>query len=191
MMDAESSSAVLAGSFTAQEGLQLLHDIFDRTGEALRLGLPAMLVSSGIITGILAALLPGRVCARRGDDLEYVPVSGWFLPAQLAVGLLVALATALILQGAGVNGSESVLPAVLTGGEVIFAVAGAAAMSRQFKKNGRPPVFRAVIIILALALVSRLMALIGIYSALFGQKGLISGYIRKKAEERDKEDDDL
>lgn len=191
LMDEESARLVFSGGLTAAEGLAALHRIFDVTGEALRLGLPAMLLTSGLITGLFATLLPGKICSRRGDALEYVPVSGWYVPARVTAGVLVALGTALALHWTGVNGSESVLTAVLTAGQIIYAAAGAAALSRRFKETGRGMTFRVVLIGLALVFVSRLVTLIGVYSTLFGRRGLISGYIRKKMEDRDKGDDDL
>ena len=62
--------------------------------------------------------------------------------------------------------------------------------SRRFKEAGRSPVFRTVMIALGLWFVTRLVTVIGIYSVLFGRRGLISGYVKKKMEERNKEDDD-
>ncbi|MBR4443958.1 MAG: DUF2232 domain-containing protein [Clostridia bacterium] len=190
-LDAESGSVVLSGALTAEQSLAALHEILEQTGEALRLTLPAMLVSSGIITGILATALPGKICARRGDDPEYVPVSGWHVPVRLTLGALVALVTAYALNWAQVNGAESVLIAVLRGVHVIYMVAGVAALSRRFKEMGRSTGFRVVMIGLPLLFVPTLVMVIGVCSALFGRQGHISGYIRKKAGERDKEDDDL
>ncbi|MBQ8954295.1 MAG: hypothetical protein IJ048_09275, partial [Clostridia bacterium] len=83
-----------------------------------------------------------------------------------------------------------VLNAVLTGGSVIYAAAGAAALSRRFKETGLSAAFRAIMIALGLWFVTRLVALIGIYSVLFGRRGLISGYVKKKMDEHNKEDDD-
>ena len=190
-LDAESAQAVLSGQLTAAQTLAALREIFTKTGEALRLALPAMLISSSLVTGIFAASLSGLVCARRGDDLDYVPLSGWFVPHGVTGGVAVALVTALILHFTGVSGSESVLTAVLTAGEVIYAAAGAAALSRQFKQAGRGRGFRIALIALAVLFVPRLLAIIGLASSLLGRRGIISGYLRKKSEENDKGDDDL
>ena len=82
-----------------------------------------MMISSGMITGMLATIVPGKICARRGDDLEYVPISGWHVPVRLTIGVAVALVTALILNYARVNGAESVLIAVRMAAEVVFTAA--------------------------------------------------------------------
>lgn len=191
MLDTESAGMVLSGALTAEQSLAALHEIFQQTGEALRLTLPAMLVSSGMITGVLATVIPGRICALRGDDLEYVPVSGWHVSVQLTLGALVALVTALALNWTRVNGAESVMVAVRMGVAVIYTVAGVAALSRRFKELGRSTVFRVFMIGLPLLFVPTLVLVIGVCSALFGRQGHISGYLRKKAEERDKGDGDL
>ena len=189
-MSQETALQILTEGVSEAECFDMLHSIFDTMGQALRLGLPAMLLSSGLVTGLFATAVPGRICARRGDDLEYVPLSAWFVPVRLTIGVVVCLLTAGILYAAKVNGAESVLNAVLTAGSVIYAAAGAAALSRRFKEAGRSPVFRTVMIALGLWFVTRLVTFIGIYSVLFGRRGLISGYVKKKMEERNKEDDD-
>ena len=126
LMSVETAQQVLTEGLSQAETLDMLHGIFDITGQALRLGLPAMLLSSGLVTGLIAAALPGYVCARRGDDLDYVPLYKWFVPPRVTAGVLVCLVTAGILLAAQVDGAESVLSAVLTGGMVIYAAAGAA-----------------------------------------------------------------
>ena len=73
-----------------------------------------------MITGVLATVIPGRICALRGDDLEYVPVSGWHVSVQLTLGALVALVTALALNWTRVNGAESVMVAVRMGEAISY-----------------------------------------------------------------------
>ncbi len=186
----ELTSQVLSGTLTAAQQLEALHGVFNTLGDVLRLTLPARLVSSGLVTGIFATLLPGKICSRRGDDLEYVPVSGWFIPKQLSVGLLVCLATALILHWTKVDGSESVLNAILTAAGVAFEAAGAASLSRSLKERGRGMAFRVALIGLGLLLIGQMIMLIGVMSILFGRRGLISTYIKQKRDEH-KGDDEL
>ena len=190
LMPLETAQQILTEGLPQDETLAMLHGIFETTGQALRLGLPAMLLSSGLVTGLIAAALPGYVCARRGDDLDYVPLYKWHVPPRVTAGVLVCLVTAGILLAAGVDGAESVLSAVLTGGLVIYAAAGAAALSRRFRATGLSAGVRVALIIAGLMIVTRLMSFIGIASVLFGRQGLITGYMKKKTKDQNKEDDD-
>ena len=190
LMTVDTAQQILTEGLSQAETMELLHGIFDTTGQALRLGLPAMLLSSGLVTGLIAAALPGYVCARRGEELDYVPLHQWHVPPRVTAGVLVCLATAGILFAARVDGAESVLSAVLTGGLVIYAVAGAAALGRRFRETGMSPGFRVALIIGGLWIVPRLVAMIGIASVLLGRQGIITGHMKKKMKDQNKEDDD-
>ena len=184
------ASAILAGSVGEADQLELLYNVADRLGEALRLALPSMLVYSGITTGVFAALFPAWIGARHGDEAPYVPLENWFIPRSVFFGALAALLTALVMRWVGLSGAEPVLGAVLAAVEVMLCVAGAAAACRGFKASGRSPGFRAAMIILVWLFVRRVLAIIGAASLLFGRKGVISEFIKKKANDH-KGDDDL
>ncbi|MBR3505355.1 MAG: DUF2232 domain-containing protein [Clostridia bacterium] len=190
LMTVETAQQILTEGLSQAETLAMLHGIFDTTGQALRLGLPAMLLSSGLLTGMLATALPGYVCARRGGDLDYAPLFKWRLPPRVTVGALVCLVTAGALYAAKADGAESVLNAVLNGGVTVYAAAGAAAISRRFRETGRSRGFRIALIAAGLWIAPRLVALIGVASALLGREGLITGYMKKKMKDQNKEDDD-
>ena len=190
LFEPATQSAILAGSLTAAERMELLMQICDMLGEALRLALPAMLVSSGVTTGVFAALFPAWIGARHGDEAPYVPLENWFIPRSVFFGALAALLTALVMRWVGLSGAEPVLGAVLAAVEVMLCVAGAAAACRGFKASGRSPGFRAAMIILVWLFVRRVLAIIGAASLLFGRKGVISEFIKKKANDH-KGDDDL
>ena len=189
-MTQETAMQILAGEMSDADTLAALKGIFEITGEALRLGLPAMLISSGIVTGVLAAGFSGRICARRGDDIDYQPVRKWFLPHQVTVGVLVILLTAFVLSAAKVNGAEALMAAALTAGETIATVAGAACISRMLSERGVTPGFRVALIVGLVLLLGRAVAIAGIVSALFGRRGLITGRMKNTNRQNDEEDDD-
>ena len=186
-MDEETAMRALAGAITVEEAREILKTVFSMLEQSLRLTLPAMILSSGILTGILAVSLPGRIAARRGDDLDYVPVRNWYLPARITLGVAVCLATALILYLARADGAESVLNAVLNAGMVIYGAQGVAAIDRRLLQSGKQAAFRAVLIALLLLFVTRLVSIIGVLSALLGSHGIISNYIKRKNEKGDDE----
>ena len=190
MLSTESAELVFSGALSIAEARKALLVVLDAMGQALRLGLPAMLLSSGLVTGVLATLIPGKICSRRGDGLPYVPVSGWFVPARLSIGLLVCLATGYALELASVTGAEAVVSAILMAASVIYTLAGAASLSRRFRAGGHGMAFRVLMIGAGILLVQPFVVIVGLCSALFGRQGLISGFVRRKMEEQDKEDND-
>ena len=189
-MTEETAMQILNGALSDAQTKEILAQVLETLEKSLRLGLPAMLLSSGILTGVLAAALPSHVLARRGDDSEYVPLRQWFLPPQVTIGMLVCLATAAVLYVSKIEGAESVLTAVINAGTAVYGIQGVAAIDRRFIMTGRTTAFRIILILLMLLAASRIVALIGILSALIGSHGIISGYIKRKNGSNDREDDD-
>lgn len=188
MVTGETAEMALAGTLSAAQALDVLDEIFETLGNALRLQLPGLLLSSGVLTGVLAVGLSDVVCAHRGDDIGYIAFSDWHMPSQATAGALICLAASAVLVLFQVDGAESVYNALVIAGGTACAIIGAAALDRRLRANGRGRVFRIVLIGMGLLFAQGLLMLMGIYSALLGRQGLISGFIRRKAEEHDREE---
>ncbi|MBR0464809.1 MAG: DUF2232 domain-containing protein [Clostridia bacterium] len=189
MFDDALTEQIIRGSLAADAQIEALGEMYGRFGEALRLALPALLVSSGIVTGVLTAYLPSRILAARGLDEGYTPFSKWYVPHTVVYGILTALAAAFVMNAEKMNGSEAVLGAVRAGGVCVAVIAGAASLDRHMKMAGRPRGLRYALIAGGLLLASTGMAVVGVISMTMGQNGVISTYLRKKGENH-KEDDD-
>ncbi len=187
--DEATTRAIMTGALTDAEQIALLTGLYEPLGDGLRLGLPAMLVSSGILTGVVTALWPSYICSRRGDPVEYQGLENWFIPRTVVFGALAALVTALCILLTRLNGAEAVFYVVWTAVGSMLQVAGAAALMRSMRSVGRGPVFRAVLLVSALLFVPFVLSAVGLFSILMGRRGLISGYIMKKHNDN-KEDDD-
>lgn len=192
MVDAGVYEAIAAGEFTDAARSEALVYLFDRMSVLLKLTLPGMLLSSSVLTGVLATSMPRLICARRGDEptMPYRPVSEWFLPGRATGGLLLCLAVSFILNAAGMNGGDSIFSAVLTLCYTAAAIQGVAALSRRLKANGVKRSTRVILILAGVLLLLFFVRIYGMASALFGRNGLISGYVRRKHEEHDGGDDD-
>ena len=184
----DAAQSVVEGSLSAAEVLTALRECIETQGNLLRLRLPGLLLSSGLLTGVLAVALPDCVCARRGDTIDYVPFSDWHMPHQATVGALVCLAATGVLLLFKVNGAEAVWNALVIAGGAGCVVIGAAALDRRMKAVGRGKVFRAILIGLGVVFVQGLIMICGVYSALLGRQGLISGFIRRKKDEHNGEE---
>jgi len=189
LFESDLTQQVLENTLSQADSAALLTAVYEMLGELLRLGLPAMLLSSSLVTGLLTGWLPGLVCTRRGDGMEYVSFSDWHMPARVTGGFALCLVTAFLMEQFAVSGSEAVMNAVLQLGETSFMIVGGAAMSRRLKANGKSRTFRVVFIVLGMLLAQFVLMLCGIWSALFGRRGAISGYMRRKMEDQNRKDD--
>ncbi len=192
MLTEESVKMATTGIVTRGDIKKVLDQAFEAQSYHIRLNLPALLINSGLVTGIFMTTLPSLICARRGDEppVKYYPVSEWFLPSRAVVGLAVCMLTGYALQLASVSGAEAVSLTFGAIGRMLFIVQGVAALSRRFKENGMRRGGRIAMIVAGLLLATHFIMLVGAASALLGRKGAISGWMRRKMEEKRKEDDD-
>ena len=190
LFDDALSAQIISGTLSEADQIEALSQMYARFGDALRLALPALLVMSGMITGVLAAYFPSRILASRGEDEGYVPLDKWFVPHTVIYGTLTALIAALIMYAMRLNGAEAVLGAARSGGACLTVIAGAAALDRHMKMAGRGRGMRGLLVVGGVLLANTALGVIGAISMALGQKGVISEYVRKKRD-HDKGDDDL
>lgn len=188
LITGDTAQKAIEGSLRTMEVLGALKESIEIQGNLMRLRLPGLLLSSGLLTGVLAVALPNCVCARRGDEIDYVPFSDWHMPRQVTIGALVCLAAAGALLLFKVDGAEAVWNAIIIAGGTGSVIIGAAALDRRMKAVGRGKAFRVILIGLGVVFVQGLIMICGVYSALLGSRGLISGFIRRKRDEHNGEE---
>lgn len=160
----------------------LISHLIYNINEGLKLSLPAFVLTSGATTGALSYGLAAWVRVRRGDDpiVPFVKPEGWRLSANLVIGPPALALVCLILGRMGVLGAQEAYIAMISLARLLFSVQAMGVIDRRTKAAGMTPGKRAALIILAMVFAQALMPFIGIYSALFGSKGLISGILQKK-----------
>ncbi len=188
LITGDTAQKAIEGSLRTMEVLGALKESIEIQGNLMRLGLPGLLLSSGLLTGVLAVALPNCVCARRGDALDYVPFCDWHMPRQVTIGAIVCLAMTGLLLLFKVSGAEAVWNAIIIAGGTLCVVIGASALDRRMKAAGRGKAFRVILIGLGVVFVQGLIMICGVYSALLGSQGLISSYIRRKKDEHNGEE---
>lgn len=178
-------------SLTAEVRSAALEDLLFKMDYSFKLTLPGLLLTSGLLTGVLAVALPTRICVRRGEEpaVSHVPLSGWFLPARVTAGLLCALATCFVLNLTGVSGADTVYTAVSSVIYTLFSLQGLAAFDRMFRERGWRRSRRAIMLALLWLFVGSLARMAGVASALFGRHGALTEWMKKHRDEHDDKED--
>lgn len=189
----EEAIELLSGGFVSGEQLtEIFQQAFDTMRYLYKQTMPAMILNSGLLSGVLMTTIPGLICARRGDEpkVDYVPMSGWFLPSRAVSGIAVCMLTSFVLQLMKVSGAEAVTMVISTVSGTMLVMQGIAALSRGLRQNGMRRGGRIAMIVAGLAFAYTFVEIVGGMSALFGRKGAVSCWMRKRMEEKRKEDDE-
>ncbi len=170
---------------------QLIESLFANLETGVRVMMPAMLLSYGVMLGMTGYALPAWVCARRGEEppVPIVHLSDWRLPKTMIIALPACTLLLWILLQAGMLGADAAYQALLGLTGLAFAVQGAAALSRRMRLSGAARGRRLLMIAFGWIFARWLFTTIGVWSALMGSKGLITEYLRKRNDNTPKGDD--
>ena len=193
LLTEETVSQIASGTLDAagrEEAFQLL---YSRVEYLFKLTMPSILLTSSMLTGVLAVAIPTRIHVRYGDEPVYPHVSlhQWFIPSSTAVGLLVVLVTSYIIRASGVSGADSATVAIQSVVFMFFTLQGVAALDRMLRMRGWRRGSRAVFLALFTLFINypfRMVSVIGALSMLFGRQGLVTLWLKKRQEEKDKEE---
>lgn len=154
---------------------QYLNDLFRQMNGELSLQTLPMLLQSSLLSAGLASYLPARALRKRDQLAEeaFRPISEWFMPGQLCVGILLTTLASYLLTLTGTAGADTAFIAMSGILRTVFAAQGVAAMDRMLCAS-RASTARKVLMIGAVYLLApSLVTVAGLCSALFGRKGLI------------------
>ncbi len=186
----------MMGYTLSAEQMQLLTGALDQAFEYfayyLRQILPAMLLHSGLLTGVVMTTLSGFIMKRRDAEctLEHKSVATWQVPRQPMGMMLVGLISGIAMQYAGMDQAlavTSVFSMLLT---ALLTIQGLAALLRLFERAGVGRGFKIGMPIAMVIFASSVLEMAGVMSALFGSHGVISLWMKKRMEESRKEDDE-
>lgn len=195
MLTEESMKELSGGILLRADVMKIFDEVFELTNYQLKQIMPALLINSGLVSGILMTALPGLVAGKRGFDAEsaYKPVHEWFLPSRAVGGLTVCMVTGLALSLMEIEGATGVLVVFSQVVTTLCVVQGIAAIARRFRKTGAGLGTRIALTTAAVVFASQFMQMVGMASALFGSRGAISTWMRnrmKEMEENRKDDDE-
>lgn len=195
MLTEESVKELTGGILLRSDVMKIFDQVFELTNYQLKQVMPAMLINSGLVSGVLMTAFPGMITRKRGfaPPVPYAPVHDWFLPSRAVGGLTVCMVTAFVLNLMKIEGAAGVLIVFSQIVSTLCIIQGIAAISRRFRDAGAGKAARIGLIIAALIFASQFLEMVGMFSALFGRKGAISGWMRnkmKEMEENRKDDDE-
>lgn len=195
MLTEESMEELSGGILLYADVMKIFDEVFELTNYQLKQIMPALLINSGLISGVLMTALPSAVARKRGLEpaVPHVPVHEWFLPSRAVGGLTVCMATAIALSLMNVEGASGVLAVFMQVLTTVCVIQGVAALTRMMKKSGAGRGVRIALTTAAVVFASGFVQMVGVASALFGSHGAISAWMRnkmKEMEENRKDDDE-
>lgn len=187
LLSEELTEAVLKGALTAAQREEAFALLFERLEYLFKLALPSFLLTSSLLTGVAIVALPTRIHVRRGDEPAYphVPLHEWFVPASTVGGLFLALLTSYVILWAGVQGADSAVTAIRSTVYMVFMLQGAAALDRVFRARGWSRGGRVAGLAAMALLMFYPLRILGALSMLFGRRGAVTLWLKKRQEEND------
>ena len=194
MLTAESVQELSSGIVLRADVMKVFDQVFDLVNYQFKQVMPAMLINSGLISGVLMTAFPGIIARKRGfvPEVPHVPVHEWFLPARAVGGITVCMVTGLALNLMNVEGASGVMVVFSQLTSTLCIIQGVAAISRMFKKSGAGRGVRIGLTTAAVLFASPFMEMAGMASALFGSRGAVSAWMKNRMKEIDenRKDDD-
>lgn len=188
MLTEESIAELTGGIILRSDVMKVFDQVFELVNYQFKQTMPAMLLGSGLISGMMETFYPSMICVRRGDKpvIPHVPLYGWFLPAHLVSGIAICLISSWVLQLMNMDSAVAVTVVFRTLSSYLFIVQGLAAIDRRFREAGAGRGMRIGMMIAGVVAASWFVELYGTASALFGRKGIFSQWMRKKMEDMEK-----
>lgn len=185
-------TAMTVTSFRAQ-----LAGILDLMQQTYAQILPGTLLSGALLSGMLAVLWGNWTLARRGmaTNESFVGMSGWFMPAGIAVGSLGLWLFGLIMLYSDANIGSTVYMTIAQTVGAAFAVQALCATDRRMlRADWAMSRRRLFIILLAIGgLLFRsfasMLCYIGVASALFGSHGAVKQWLARRQNDPSDHDD--
>lgn len=194
MLTEESVQELTSGILLHADVMRIFDQVFELSNYQLKQLMPAMLINSGLISGVMMTAFPSLITRRRGfkPPVDHVPVHEWFLPSRAVGGLTVCMVTGFVLNIMQVEGATGVVVIVSQAVSSLCVIQGIAALTRLFRKSGAGKGTRIGLTIASVLFASQFLEMVGMASALFGSHGAVSTWMHKKMKEMEenRKDDD-
>lgn len=177
---------LMQGVLDAARRADYLSGLFQELSDALTLTLPGLLIGSSCLSALLGAAWGNKAFDRGSTHRTYVPVSMWYTPWTLTVGLLATMLICYVLNLAGLTGAEVATLALETLLMLTFRIQAAISMERNLARAGMKPGWRVVLIVAAELLLASYVPYYGAASALFGSTGAMRQIAALRARKKDK-----
>ena len=177
-----------AKSLTVAQVRQQLSAVMEQAKLIYETALPGKLIAGATASGVLSALWGSWLMARLGmaTDESYIPLTRWFLPAQVSAGLMLVWITAFAVAQTGYAAGASVDEAAFDLVELAYGIQALAAIDRFFYHRGMPDrvrrgwVVAAAVLGLVIPAAAEALFLVGMGSAMFGSHGAFKNRFNKQ-----------
>ncbi len=188
----ESIAELSGGILTTGDISRVLDQAFEAISYTLKQLLPALILSSGLLSGIAMTSLSSRICKNcdRKPPVDHVLIDHWRVPPSTVGMLIVGSISGMIMQYSGVVGSEAVTMVFTLLAMELLIIQGIAAISRRFREVHASTLSRLGLITASLVFMPSFLEIMGILSLLFGSRGVITMWMKKRMEQKESEDDE-
>ena len=167
-----------------QDTAHMLEDVVRLFTEIMKISLPAVLVVTAAANVFPGCLLCSYIRTKRNvAGAAYEPVRAWRMPPRYIGGLALLTAAGAISSAVSSSGAV-VLTTVLTACTLAFFIQYLASITDRLGRSELSKGMKVFLFIADTLLLFQLLPVYGLLSMLFGSKGVISGYIRKRRSER-------
>ena len=168
-----------------ETGDELLKAVSEISGEYVKTGLPAMLIvlaSVNVLPGvkICSNIRVGRFIPGAASE----PATNWRMGDQAIIGLILLTVTGIVLNATMGPRGQVVLYTVLTLLVVACAVQTVASLSDRLSRVPMGRGTKIAFILIPMLLFAQIIPYYGVMSMLFGSHGLISGFIKRRRDNR-------
>lgn len=175
--------SALGYEISAESPARILEDSVQVMTEFIKLTLPAVLVVLATVNVFPGCLLCSYIRKKRNlPNASYEPVIAWRMPAHY-VGGLALLTAAGVAASLMTNSGGVVLTTVLTACSLALFIQYLASITDRLSRSPMGKGMRVFLFIADTLLLFQILPLYGLLSMLFGSKGVISGYIRRRRSE--------
>ncbi|MEE1200796.1 MAG: DUF2232 domain-containing protein [Christensenellales bacterium] len=174
---------------TYEEFASYYNDMLQILQQYYELYFAANLLAGAVLTAVLAVFWGNWKQARRGEATaeSFVGLSGWYLPANTSLGLMLTLVASAILRAVNFSGAVTAWNVVLELTELAFVIQALAAIDRRQKAQGASLGRRRLLVALSVVVCMSgtaglidmvlIFSVIGGISAFFGSRGAVRLWI--------------
>ena len=170
------------------ERLQAIIEMVESTSAMLKIAVPGFVIISSLVTGMLSTVASSAICVRRGDEpaVPYVPLSDWYVPNHVMLGLFFSVLFTALLENFGLT-SAPVSDALMSLINAALTIQASAFIARMLRMRGTRRGARNFLLVVGILFFGWILRLVGAYISIFGRRGIVADLLRKVKNRRNGE----
>ncbi len=191
LVDVIKMMAQQLGSALEGDTAEILGQLVASFESFVEVGLPIMLVSFTAVNACASVLWCNFLRSRHGEDnVKYVSLSGWRLQPALILGLTACFVVTRLMCLTEMPAWIQVFSVVSAAVSFAALIQALASILNRMKKNGMRPFSRNALAVASVMFLGEFLTYYGMLSAFIGSQGVITLFLKSRAEKnrQDKED---